>query len=322
MLSFSQFNKKVKKNLIANKLGAPVYVQHGTHSRHSPGTPVYVQHGKHSQKKSKLTEGKDYLEGDKYEAAKRKTVEHLHNVNDHIAPGGPEAVHNKLEKHYAKNPHAKGHFGEYSDESWKTNYALHHHHESGGHPNKLPDKEEYDLGSHGHKHIRGLDKALAHNKTKKPMTVFAGVGFHPGAMAAKHKEGHIHMPSYTSSSIHPGVAADFAKPLVKGTSGSGGESYKRYNPSHDKKKEGADHHIMRMNLPKGHPGSYIAHHSWAPEEHEFLLPRKQTMKVHPTPTVTEFKHGKITHRMHVWDVTPVSSKKKVVAVPKVPKVKA
>ena len=317
MLSFSQFNKKTKKKLSDGDAGAPVYVQHGSHShkKHSLGTPVYVQHGSHAHRKKKLTEsGYESLEGEKYDAARQKTVNHLLNANDHISKEGPDGVHDKLSKHYDKNPHAKGHFSDYADSSHELNYALHRHHVEGpkeGHkPGSLPPADEYDIS---HKHIKGLDKALTHHKTPKRMTVFSGVGFHPGMAAAQHPKGHVHMPSYTSTSIHPHEAANFAKALPKG---SPGDNYQRYSPAKDRKKEGADHHIMKINLPKGHHGAYIADHSWIPDEKEFLLPRNQRMKIHPTPEVKEFKHGKATHRMHIWSATPVSDKKKAVAVPK------
>jgi hypothetical protein len=283
----------------------------------NPGTPVYVEHGSNAAKsikestrlsfrqlleKTKGPSYQDFIDDPDYQRTKRSVLSSLNNANEHISKGGPDAVHGALDKHYdlSSNPHSE-HFDYYSDvdASYPINSSLFHHHNEGGDPNELPDEDINDIS---HDDIRGLDKALAHKKTPKPMTVFSGVGFNPGMMAAKHPKNQLYMPSYTSTSIDPKVAADFAKPLSKGDSG---EKLTRYNPSDS---EGADHHVLRINLPKGQQGSYIAGSSNFPEEKEFLLPRQQTMKIDPTPEVHEFEHNGVTHRMHIWNATPTPTK--------------
>jgi hypothetical protein len=280
----------------------------------NPGTPVYVQHGSHSQEPIKenirlsfraLTEAKakvsglqSLLDSPKYQNAKADTVGHLEYVNDHIAKGDSDNVHDALSNHYSDNPHSE-HVDYYSNESYPINMALYMHHDEGGDPKQLPDEDINDIS---HDDIKGLDKALKVNKTPKPMTVFSGVGFNPGQMAAKHPKGNLYMPSYTSTSISPSVASQFAKPLTTGSEQDG------YNPDADKAKDGADHHMLRINLPKGHSGSYIADSSYHPEEKEFLLPRQQTMQINPKPEVHEFEHNGVTHRMHIWDATPNPTK--------------
>jgi len=280
----------------------------------NPGTPVYVQHGSHSTepvKESKrisfraLTEAKakvsglqSLLDSPKYQNAKADTVGHLESVNDHIAKGDSDNVHDALSNHYSDNPHSE-HVDYYSNESYPINMALYMHHDEGGDPKQLPDEDVNDIS---HDDIKGLDKALKVNKTPKPMTVFSGVGFNPGQMAAKNPKGNLYMPSYTSTSISPSVASQFAKPLTTGSEQDG------YNPDADKAKNGADHHVLRINLPKGHPGSYIAGSSYHPDEKEFLLPRQQSMKINPSPEIHEFDHNGITHRMHIWDATPTPTK--------------
>lgn len=285
-----------------------------------PGTPVYVEHGSNSirsikessrlsfrqlleKTKTKGPSYQDFITNEDYQNAKQNTVAHLVNANDSIAKGGPDEVHDKLDQHYdlSSNPHNE-HFDYYSDvdNSYPINSALFHHHNEGGDPNELPDEDINDIS---HDDIRGLDNALNHKKTPKPMTVFSGVGFNPGMMADKHPKKQLYMPSYTSTSIDPEVAASFAKPLPKGDSGE--NPLARYDL---KSKDGADHHMLRINLPKNHPGSYIAGSSNFPEEKEFLLPRQQTMKINPTPEVHEFEHNGVTHRMHIWDATPTPTK--------------
>ena len=206
-----------------------------------------------------------------------------------------------LYNHYdlASNPHNE-YFDNYSESSYPINASLFHHHNEGGDPKQLPDEDINDIS---HDDIKGLDKALKYRKTPKAMTVFSGTGFNPGMMAAKHPENKLYMPSYTSTSIDPTVATSFAKPLPKGDAGE--DPLTHYTPS---TKEGADHHMLRINIPKGYAGSYIAASSYHPDEKEFLLPRQQTMKINPTPEVHEFEHGGVTHRMHIWDATPTPTK--------------
>ena len=233
-----------------------------------------------------------------YNRARASTVASLNNANDHIAPGGSDEVHNTLSDHYSDNPHDE-HLDYYTHESYPINMALYSHHNEGGDPKKLPDEDINDIS---HDDIKGLDKALKVNKTPKPMTVFSGVGFNPGQMAAKHPQNRLYMPAYTSTSIGSHEASWFSKPLAKNS------EQDSYDPAKDKNKEGADHHMLRINLPKGHPGSYIGDLSNHPDEKEFLLPRQQTMQVNPKPEVHEFEHNGVTHRMHIWDATPVTTK--------------
>lgn len=283
----------------------------------NPGTPVYVEHGSHSKKRKKsikesvrlsfreLTEKKiampyqELLNDENYTDARDATVNHLHGSNDHISKGGSDKVDNILRKDYDGNPHSD-HLKKYSDYSWDLNNELFDHHNEGGDPNELPMISDWD-------HIEGLDNALKHSKTKKPMTVFSGVGFNPGQLASKHPEKKLYMPSYTSTSIDPTIAAKFTKPLKKGSSGES-QSH-MYDPEGDENQEGADHHILKIDLPKGHHGSYMAGSSSLPEEKEFLLPRQQTMKINPKPEIKEFHDGVVKHRMHIWSATPVTDRK-------------
>lgn len=285
----------------------------------NPGTSVVVQHGSHSKQQvkestrlsfSKLFEAKkkipvpphqEITEDDTYNENKAASVDHLANVNDHIAKGGPDAVDEAIQDHYAANNMLNyHHLSPYTTTSYETNMDLYYHHNEGGSPHELPEDSD-------HEHIQGLDESLNHEKTPKPMTVFSGVGFNPGQMAAQHPKKQLYMPAFTSATIDPAVATKFAQPLTKGA--AGGSMADRYNDAKDDNNEGADHHMLRINLPKGHPGSYIADSSDHPEEKEFLLPRQQTMKIKSKPEINEFQDSAgVTHRMHIWDATPVPTK--------------
>jgi hypothetical protein len=264
----------------------------------NPGTSVLVQHGSHSQEPKIQMPYQEMLNSTDYPENRDEKVNHLQNANDHIAKGGPEKVDAALQKQYKSNPHVE-HLKQYSESSFDLNHALLDHHNEGGDPNEMPMIADWD-------HIEGLDNALNHSKTKKPMTVFSGVGFNPGKMAEKHPENNLYMPSYTSTSIDPKVASTFSKPLYKDSTGETMDHM--YDPDKDEKEEGADNHILRINIPKGHSGAYMGGTSSLPEEKEFLLPRQQTMKIHPTPETHEFTDGYVTHRMHIWDATPVPTK--------------
>lgn len=285
----------------------------------NPGTSVIVQHGSHSKKQvkesvrlsfSKLFEAKkkipvpphqEITEDDTYNENKAASTDHLANVNDHIAKGGPDAVNDAIQDHYAANNMLNyHHYSDYTTSSYMTNMDLYYHHNDGGSPHELPEDSD-------HEHIQGLDESLNHEKTPKPMTVFSGVGFNPGQLAAKHPKKQLYMPAFTSATIDPAVATKFAQPLTKGAAGE--SMADRYNVAKDDNNEGADHHMLRINLPKGHPGSYIADSSEHPEEKEFLLPRQQTMKIKSKPEINEFQDSAgVTHRMHIWDATPVPTK--------------
>lgn len=133
--------------------------------------------------------------------------------------------------------------------------------------------------------VKGLDSFLNKSKVKSDMTVFHGISaqasqnFHPGELANQHPDRHIKMPAYLSTSIHPSIAASFAKPRYAG--------------------EPTTSHILKIHLKKGQSGyHYLGDRSEFPKEKEGLLARGKTMKIGEHPTVLHHPEG---GQVHVWD---------------------
>jgi hypothetical protein len=179
------------------------------------------------------------------------------SVNDNAHLGERSAqVHEALasaDKHIAADTH---HIRHYSDDSNDLNTTLFKDHRYGR-------QSERHIGDHD---TKGLDAAVNRNKLKHDLNVYSGVGFHPGHMAARHPEGHVHMAAYTSTSIDKHTALEFAS---------------------EHEDENDEHHVIHFHLKKGQKGKYAAPHAIPSVEHEreFILPRQTTVKLHPEPTV-------------------------------------
>ena len=148
------------------------------------------------------------------------------------------------------------------DDSGKINRSLIKSHKNGEgvHP-KIKDRVEH------------LDKVTRH-PIGHDLHVYSGLGFDP----KKHinSSGHLHLPAYTSTTHHKETANWFA--------GSAFERGRR-----ERKKE----HILHVHLKPSDHAAHVSAHSPSPEEHETILPRNTTLKVHPKPTV-------LPDGTHVW----------------------
>jgi hypothetical protein len=59
--------------------------------------------------------------------------------------------------------------------------------------------------------------------------------------------------------------------------------------------------VLHIHLKKGQRGLYVGEHSAVGNEHEYLLPRHTTLKVHPTPTILPpGSHFSNMEPIHVW----------------------
>lgn len=162
----------------------------------------------------------------------------------------------------------------------------------------LNDKERSTLKRGHARKVTALDSFIDnHPRTSHDMVVYHGTHrWNPGKESAKHPEGHIHLPAYTSTSIDKHKANAFAA-------------------GHTHFKTDAGHHILEIHLPKGHKGVYLGSHSIHDDEKEFLLPRGTNLKIHPNPTkMSHTVHGydykeKVwkpqQKEVHVWKATPV-----------------
>jgi hypothetical protein len=235
---------------------------HGAHA-HPKGTPavnVRPVHGAHAQpKKDKLEEAAKPKESS-YSWQQRHDNEHLGRTSDD--------VHKKLdmqETDFAEHPHSKDVF-KYTKDSYEVNSELVNR--SKGH---TPDRRH-------DQHINNLDTALNHKPTEHNVYVYHGTSkWNPrNYLTDKSTKKIVRVPTYMSTSIDRSNATFF--------SGIDG---------------GAEHHVIRIKVPKGSKGMYIGDNSSHKNEREFLLPRDTHLKfksVRPTKTL-ETHEGNI----HVWD---------------------
>jgi len=146
--------------------------------------------------------------------------------------------------------------------------------------NRHVDGEQHDDTVKGI-NVKSFDKTVGRNKLKHDMHVYSGVTWHPGDVAKQHPDRHVHLPAYTSTTLSKDVAHAFAT----------GDS------------ENATH-VIHFHLKKGQPGKYVEHHTENPGEHEFIMPRNTTIKIHPRPDRYEDAiSGNVTH---VWHAHVVS----------------
>jgi hypothetical protein len=140
--------------------------------------------------------------------------------------------------------------------------------------NRHVDGEKHDDEVRGI-NIKAMDKAVTRNKLKHDMHVYSGVTWHPGNVAKQHPDRHVHLPAYTSTSIDKQTAHSFA---------TGDENNQQ--------------HVIHFHLKKGQAGKYVEHHTENPGEHEFILPRNTTIKIHPKAD-RYYDHVSDTET-HVW----------------------
>jgi hypothetical protein len=183
---------------------------------------------------------------------------------------------NKLIEHYKHpNPYHEETLNDYSNSSETLNdyhWNLHH--------KKVSKNSSFEKSS------KVMDDALSAEKTPHPITLYSGTQADP--RKRKNKEGIVHHPAYLSTSISKDVAKGFAR--SKSTQRQG------------IKEEHA--HILKINVPKEHNGSYIERISDCPTEQEFVLPRGvnmkhiKTVKSKPTP----YYHRSIVYHTHHMEI--------------------
>jgi hypothetical protein len=124
-----------------------------------------------------------------------------------------------------------------------------------------------------------LDKVLKRHRAPEDITVHTGIGYDP--RNKRNAKGIVHHPAYLSTSLDKKAAVKFSE---KATS-----SVYQKTPT-----SGEIHfHTLSVNVPKGHPGAYVDHHSSVPGEKEFILPRNTKMKM---VEHHQKKEGFITHK--------------------------
>lgn len=194
------------------------------------------------------------------------------NPNKHIGEHVSDVHEHLLKQDNFSHPLEKEDINRYTRSSNRLNKHLYEAHLNGEkHAEAVPGKDE---DFHVPSRLQSaVSKPLTHD-----LHVHTGVRFHPGEVAAQHPEGHIHLPAFTSTSIHPGVAASFATPQ---------------GPNND-------FHVMHVHLKTGDKARYVAGASHFFHEKEVTLPMKTTLKVHPTPDVHTDGAGT---KVHIWHAT-------------------
>ena len=168
----------------------------------------------------------------------------------------------------------------YSRYSADLNRSLLKSHQAGReHPKSyVDDLHHFKLGD--------LDKEVGEHTLAHKLHTYSGVGFDPQELASQHPEGHVHLPAYTSTSIDKDVARGFAATARYGS------------------KDG-NKHIIHFELPAGSKGKHIGNNSDSPYESEYMLPRKQTIKIHPNPQIVH----RLGQNYHVHKATLVPEEK-------------
>ena len=142
--------------------------------------------------------------------------------------------------------------------------------EQAGH--QLPEHRRKDLALYkikmDDKKIDRIDKnvsdAIKMHTTKGTLHVHSGVAFSPEHLA---KDGIVHLPAYTSTSLSEEISKNFAQPI------------------HDSE-YGDRKHKIHIEIPKGAHALYATPHSEFDHEHEILLHKGAKIKVHPVPDVS------------------------------------
>jgi hypothetical protein len=122
------------------------------------------------------------------------------------------------------------------------------------------------------KAIKNLDQITRHNKIRRQLHVYSGLGFDPSQHV--NSQGHLLMPAFTSVTHDKNVAHEFAQ------------------RNHEEGRTEAKH-ILHIHLKSYDYATHISGHSDEPEEHESILPRNTTLKIHPEPTI-------LSDGAHVW----------------------
>jgi hypothetical protein len=169
-----------------------------------------------------------------------------------------EAIHKQhraLSDHYSKfSSRQLGHIHEYT----KNEAAGINTHLWDDHANKTKNAKKYFGPA-----IRSLDSAMKVHKTPENMTVYSSSIHDP--REKKGPNNVVHHPAYLSTSIDPEIAHNRDVNSVY-------------------KDDGEHHNILKIDVPAGSKGAYVAHHSNYSIEKEFILPRGTKLLHHSTDT--------------------------------------
>jgi hypothetical protein len=117
-----------------------------------------------------------------------------------------------------------------------------------------------------------MDSGMERHKTPHKLTVYSGIKYDPGEKMDKNKI--VHHPSYLSTSLDKFTAKGFSNCTT-------------------------NKHVLKIHVPKGHPGAYVDHFSENPGEKEFILPRNTKLKYRGTQVIGDRKGKILEHTMEI-----------------------
>jgi len=141
---------------------------------------------------------------------------------------------------------------------------------------------------------------------KEDFHVYTGVNANRNEI----KKGDLHIPAFTSASYSPIIAGRFVRPIEN-------RHTEEYHPDEDGNMvKHTVHHILKIHVKKGQQvGAYIADHSFAPHEKEFLINKGHTIHIsgdyedhHNPPEENGYSRTRRIYRIHHATITPDDDK--------------
>ena len=199
------------------------------------------------------------------------------NDNSHLGDSSQD-ISDKLHEKTAKNDDISSttanYINDYTRDSSELNHDL-----VACHRQHVDPKLDADM-SNRRGTITHLDKATKH-PIGHETHLYSGIGFDPREHLTPSDKGHalLHLPAYTSTTHDKRTAAGFSTPV------------------------NSERHILHIHAKPTDHGAHVSPWSHFPQEHETILPRHTTLRVHPTPDTYEGPTVRTGRTVHVWHAT-------------------
>jgi hypothetical protein len=201
--------------------------------------------------------------------SKRKNISEDKNGEEH------SDLHDRLVAHHKNyDEHDLTAIKNYTDDSYNLNRYLHRKHNDETTQDRYP---EHEL------HAKMMDKAVTTHKAPEDFHVYSGLRKSPEHNLPK--DGNVHLPAYTSTSLSKSTARQFARGDADSKHANNTVASTSFPPKH----------ILHIHIPEGHHGAYVDHHSENQGEEEYILPRDTKLHIHHTPEYDKKHHSMIWH---------------------------
>jgi hypothetical protein len=237
----------------------------------------------------------------------------MEKLNRHV---NLDHEHEDQVKNHNKFTPEEGHkINEYTEGSYGMNKYLH----GAGKAKKDPYE---GLNKDKTAYLHSMDNIVHRHKAHKAFHVYTGVSKEHDIHRVAHNQGAgPHKPikvvhhGFMSTSIDKHVAKGYSeargrakeKPRGGKTIFGHDEHHYRVDEKGEKHRD-FHHHILKIHVPKGQHGAYTAHHSYYPDEREYILPRGTKLHIHHKAS-TEMRHEEDSrngkkehehHHYHIW----------------------